>query len=201
MESSSVTTWIARIKQGDDDAARELWERYHERLLKLARRLLGFAARREADESDLVQDAFKNFFAAARAGKFARLKDRDDFWRLITVMASNRARDYQRRQRRGQGKARVLGESALPAAGRAGEAAGIEQMTDSRAASQMLEVVVGELCELFEQLGEPQVAQIVALRVEGWKHKDIASKLDIAPATVERKLRSMKRRLSRELAE
>lgn len=199
---SSVTTWIAQVKLGDDEAARKLWQKYHSALLELARKLLRFARRREADEEDVVQEVFDAFFRAAHEGQLTQLNDREDFWKLISKITENRVRDQRRRQRRlkrGQGK--VRGESALLAPDDSAARRGIEQVADSRPTSDALDALLEELCGMFEQLGEPLVAETIALRADGWSHEQIARKLDISVPTVRRKLRLMEARLDRELAE
>ena len=80
--TGSVTNWITLLKAGNHDAAQELWQRYHRRLLALARKRLHGARLRAADESDVVQSAFDSFFRAAEQGRFPRLTARNDLWRL-----------------------------------------------------------------------------------------------------------------------
>jgi len=46
----SVTRWVTALKDGDLVAAQPLWERYHRRLLALARKKLRSAQRRSSDE-------------------------------------------------------------------------------------------------------------------------------------------------------
>src|SRR5262245_48960496 len=77
----SVSNWIAALKEGDSAAAQPLWERYYRQLVVLARKKLGAAARRDADEEDVVQNAFHSFFRAAGQGRFPQLDDRDSLWR------------------------------------------------------------------------------------------------------------------------
>src|SRR5262249_9001001 len=62
--TGSVTNWITLLRAGNHDAAQELWQRYHRRLLALARKRLHGARLRAADESDVVQSVFDSFFRA-----------------------------------------------------------------------------------------------------------------------------------------
>lgn len=199
---SSVTAWIAQVKLGDDDAAQKLWQRYHEPLLSLAANVLRSATRREADEEDVVQEAFDAFFRAARDGQLHEGTDRDDFWALISKITVNRAKDHRRRplrQKRGQGK--VRGESALDSPLEADARRGLEQIADARSRNdESIRALVEELCQMFDRLGETQVAEIVGLRAANWTLLEIAQQLDITVATVRRKLRLMAERLERELA-
>lgn len=124
-----ISRWVAALKGGDAAAAQPLWERYHRRLVTLARQKLSPARRRAADEEDVVQNAFHSFFRGVSAGRFPQLNDRDNLWRLLVVITARKALDqlaHDHRKRRGGGT--VQGESGIfPGAGRWDDAA-IEQI-------------------------------------------------------------------------
>src|SRR5262245_42322399 len=96
----SVSHWINALKEGDQAAAQSLWERYHARLIGLARQVLQGSRRREADEEDVVQNAFNSFFKGVAQGRFPQLNDRDNLWRLLVVLTARKAVDQVRRERR-----------------------------------------------------------------------------------------------------
>src|SRR5438270_2225518 len=102
----SVTRWVTALKDGDAAAAQAIWERYHGRLVALAREKLRAARRRTADEEDVVQNAFHSFFQGLARGRFPQLGDRDNLWRLLVVITARKALDqiaYERRKCRGGG--------------------------------------------------------------------------------------------------
>jgi hypothetical protein len=63
----SISRWISRLQGGDPRAAEQLWQRYFEQLVRLARNKLKGARRRVADEEDVALSAFASFCAGARA--------------------------------------------------------------------------------------------------------------------------------------
>ena len=85
-------------RRGDSYAAQKLWERYLDRLVRLARRKLGGAPRRAADEEDVAIAAFANFYRGVEAGRFSKLDDRDDLWQLLIVLTERNAIDQIRRE-------------------------------------------------------------------------------------------------------
>src|SRR5256885_9031522 len=100
----SVTRWLTALKGGDAAAAQPLWERYHRRLVALAREKLRAARRRAADEEDVVQSAFHSFFCGVARGRFPQLNDRDNLWRLLVVITARKALDqlaHEHAKRRG----------------------------------------------------------------------------------------------------
>ena len=50
MATDELSQWIVRLANGDQQAAQVLWQRYFDKLVRLARRKLGGMPRRAADE-------------------------------------------------------------------------------------------------------------------------------------------------------
>ena len=68
---------------GDEPAAAKLWQRYYERLVRLACKKLGSHPARAADEEDVAVSAFQSFCQRATGEPFPNLHDRDDLWHLL----------------------------------------------------------------------------------------------------------------------
>ena len=111
-DAGSVTRWIGALKEGDHGAAQALWERYFDRLVRLARKKL-LAQRRlgaDEDEEDAALSAFDSFCDGAARGRFPLLGDREDLWRLLVVITARKAGAQAQRRRarkRGGDHARV----------------------------------------------------------------------------------------------
>jgi len=123
---------LNQLKQGDPLAAQKLWQRYVQKLVRLAHRKLRDAPRRVADEEDVVVAAFASFCRGVDEGRFSRLDDRDDLWHVLLVLTERRAVDQLRRQhaeKRGAGQ--VRGESGFePCESEESPAAGLNQCAD-----------------------------------------------------------------------
>ena len=110
----SVSRLLEGFKAGDDAAVRSLWERYCDRLVRLARHKLRHTGRQVADEEDVALSAFHSLCLGAREGRFPALADRGGLWGLLVFITAQKAADqiaHERRKKRGGG--RVRGESAL----------------------------------------------------------------------------------------
>src|SRR5262245_60942273 len=110
-EGGSVTRWIGPLKAGDAEAARALWSRDYEPLVRVARRRIQRqgGASVEADEEDAALSAFAGFCAALARDRYPDLGGRDDLWRLLVVIAARkvaRQAERQRTQKRGGGRTR-----------------------------------------------------------------------------------------------
>jgi DNA-directed RNA polymerase specialized sigma24 family protein len=186
MSEPSVTTWIDQLKAGDQQAAQPLWERYFAELARLAHRRLQQGSRAVADGEDVALSAFASFCQAAEAGRFPRLEDRDDLWRLLMVITERKAakqvRD-QRRLKRGGGK--VVSEAALESDS---AAPGLAGFADAQPTPDFAVAVAEECRVLLNRLGDDALRRIALAKMEGFSNDDIARDLDTTTRTIERKL-------------
>ena len=107
--TQSVTLWLGQLQAGDSDAAQQLWQRYVDRLIRLASRKLGDLPRRVADEEDVVISAFNDFLRGVEEGRFARLDDREDLWQVLVMLTERKAIGLRRKvqaEKRGAGQVR-----------------------------------------------------------------------------------------------
>jgi DNA-directed RNA polymerase specialized sigma24 family protein len=188
----SVTRWIDGLKAGDPEAARRLWERYFADLVRLARARLRDAPRGPADEEDAALSAFDSLCRGAGAGRFPRLDDREDLWRVLVTITARKAADLAQRERRlRRGGGRVLAEAAL--AGAALEADGrLDRIPGREPSPAMAALVVEEYQRLFGALPDESLRLVALLRLEGFTQAEIATSLDCGLATVERRLRTIR---------
>jgi RNA polymerase sigma-70 factor (ECF subfamily) len=83
---------LALWRAGDQDAARQLYERYAERLIALARRHIHGRIARRVGPEDVVQSVFRTFFRRAQAGEL-NLYDPDRLCALLARITINKALD------------------------------------------------------------------------------------------------------------
>ncbi len=183
----SVSHWIENLKGGDDEAARRLWERYFQRLVALARKKLGTTPRRVADEEDMALSVFRRLCDGAQGGRFDQLADRDDLWRLLVVITTNRVIDQQRHlspQKRGGGNVRgesIFGSKSLSAA------EGLQQLIGGEPTPELLVQISEEHDRLMMTLDD-DLRQIAVWKMESRNNEEIAAELGITSRSVRRKL-------------
>ena len=185
--SHSVTLMIERLEEGRPDAAAELWERYFDRLVSLARNRLGNAERRVEDEEDIATTVFFALCDGAKNGRFEKLKNRHDLWVLLVAITSNKAVDQVRRQtskKRGLGL--VRGDSVLAASG--SSPGKFTEIISDAPSPELLALMDEQFQTLLDLLRDDLQRWIVRLRLAGHSNREISDKVNISLRSVERKL-------------
>jgi DNA-directed RNA polymerase specialized sigma24 family protein len=191
----SITGWIGQLKVGDPAAAQQLWERYFQRLVGLARKKLRGARRRAADEEDVALRAFDSFCRGAENGRFPQLEDRDNLWHLLVVLTARKAWHLRRDEAR-QKRARVVSwPEDTP--GKL-EDSGMEQIVGQEPTPEFAASVAEEYQLLLGRLADHEMETIAIWKMEGFTNEEIAAKLDCSLRTVERKLRIIRGRWAQE---
>ena len=184
-----VTSWIESLKRGDLEAAQPLWDHYFERIVRLARDMLDSLPRPGggADEEDAALSAFVSLFSGIQKGRFPRLADRDDLWRLLVTITHRKAIDqveHGRRLKRGGG--RVVSGSALAGLGGAGD--GLEWVESHEPSHEFVAMLADEVRSRIAGLPDETTRRVATLRIEGYTIEEIAERLDCVPRTAARKL-------------
>lgn len=193
MSDDSVTHWLERIQAGRDESAiRHIWERYYDRIVRLARRKLEGTPRRIADEDDVALSAFRSFCEAAQQGRFPQLSDREDLWRILFRLTTRKAVDLMRYN--GRQKRNIKGETALEPAGSDEEMArGLERIAGSEATPEFAAMMAEECERLLEALGDDELRSIAIAKMQGYTNAEIADQRACSVRTIERSLRLIRR--------
>ena len=104
-EPTPLTSLVQRHRQGDPDAAAELFAYYARRLSRLAEQFISrkLAGRIEGD--DVVQSVFRTFFRRCTAGEF-QIDSSAQLWQLLVKITMLKARAQGRRHTAAQRDAR-----------------------------------------------------------------------------------------------
>lgn len=179
----SVTAWLDGLRAGDERAAREVYDRIFSRVVNFAKRRISPGIGRSFDEEDAANEAIASLYRGIAAGRFEKLDDRHDLWRILSAILRRKVTGQLRRQRaQKRGNGNVLGESVFA------EAAGFDVIADPGLAPEQF-AMVEELSQvLFESLRDDVQRLVAKRRLEGYTTSDIARELCVTERTVERKL-------------
>jgi DNA-directed RNA polymerase specialized sigma24 family protein len=191
---SPVRVWVSQLKDGDPQAAQQLWNTYFSRMVKVARAKLHGAASRMADEEDVALSAFKSFCSGTKDGRFPQLHEYEDPWPLLLALTTHKAIDlvrYERRVKRGGSGIRSTAAASQEASpeGWANLSELIGREPDPQVSLQIAE----ECQQLLDSLSDTILRAIALWKMEGFTTEEIASKLGCTTRTVERKLHMIRR--------
>jgi RNA polymerase sigma-70 factor (ECF subfamily) len=181
---------LRRLRAGDEDAAREVFQRFARRLIGLARQRLDRLVRTKVEAEDVVQSALKSFFVGYAGGEF-ELGDWNSLLGLLVVIT---LRKCAREAKRFRGPHHdVRREVELPADG--------EEVADWEVfAHEPTPAEAAMLADTVEQLLrdlEPRARGVLELRMQGYTVPEISAQAGLTEHTVEGVLRKVRKRLRR----
>jgi RNA polymerase sigma-70 factor (ECF subfamily) len=165
-ESTAFPDFICRIRAGDDQAARELVERYEPVIrCEVRLRLRDPRLYSRFDWTDICQSVMASFFVRAAAGQYD-LEQPNQLLRLLVVMTRHKLANQQRRHRAERRDCRRL-EACDPA-----------YLEGQTAAPSPSRLVVGRelLAEVNRRLSKEE-RLLAELRADGCQWTEIAARL------------------------
>ncbi|MFO0826172.1 MAG: sigma-70 family RNA polymerase sigma factor [Gemmataceae bacterium] len=161
---------IAAYKAGSESAARKLFDRYCEKLMRLAQRRIGQRMASRIDPEDAVQSAFRTFFARVKNDQF-RFEGESEIFKLLvrlTVNKTLRQIAHHRAAKRDPGRetAQGLEDDTL-----------LEQLTADEPLPEVQVALLEEFERFLKQLPEFD-REVLQLKFEGYTTTEIAKKLN-----------------------
>jgi RNA polymerase sigma factor (sigma-70 family) len=184
-EVGSVTSDVAALKRGDEEAVRRLWDRYFPLIVKLARKR--FRANRRGAVAEGPTDAAALAFhqlcdEIAQQSASISAPNREEFFRNLANRTRSRVIDILRREsaaKRG-GLLNIDGEMSF------------EEFASAIQTPAHL-VIDRDDCDRFlESLNDEVLRKIVQLRQEDYTIAEISEHLNCSEATVNRKMKRIR---------
>ena len=182
-----------RYREGDDQAATELYGCYVERLIALARTRLSRKMGRRVGPDDIVQSVFRSFFTKARDGQFV-FAESEDLWRLLSNITVTKVLRQVQRNRRG--KRSIDLEESLMAPGTSIRIPA-EFVISGPSPTHAL-VLLDELEHIMADL-KPLYREVLEMRLRGDTTEEIALQSSRSERTVRRVLEHIKELLEERL--
>ncbi len=174
---------VNEFQDGSESAAKELFDKHCERLLRLAKRRIGQRMSSRFDPEDVVQSAFRTFFTRVKNDEFVFANEDDTFKLLVrlTVRKTLRRIQYHRAEKRN------------PEVEQGHQADGSEIFAHVASTEPTAEVEVALLDEFEKFVGQLPTLdrQVLEFKVQGFSTVEIAERL----GTYDRKVRRIIERL------
>jgi RNA polymerase sigma factor (sigma-70 family) len=165
-------------RKGDQNAARQIVDRYFGRLLALANRRISQRLASRVDPEDIVQSVFRTFFVRLKEGQFV-FQDEDDLCKLlmrITLHKTLRQVAFHKAAKRDPNLETGQGDDHR------------EQLLALLDTEPSAEATVAFLDQLEHFLGqlEPQTRRILEMRLQGYTNDEIAKELNVYDRKIRR---------------
>ena len=187
MAADQWEAWIAAVRDGDDDAAEEFWQRYAAPLIRLADRNLQDRLRRRIDPEDVVQSVFRTALRRIQGGQF-ELNSDEQLWRLLCAITLNKSR---RQARRNQQQNRALDREVYLDPANSPVVSGAEPTpSDAAALVELIERVLSDSAD-------DEQRQVFLMKLDGYTNGEIAGETGRSERTVRRICGQLKSQLTR----
>lgn len=187
------TEWLARWKEGDDEAFQKIWEVLYPKLVSYAENRMLNMRKRTFDGEDIALSAMHSFYLAKQRNAFPNLNTSDDLFKILYVIVQRKISAQRRNDtadRRNRGHER--GESVfLDAAGE--QHGGLSEASLQEVTHEEVIEYHEELEKRLEGIDEPLAKEMLALRLEGYENEEIATKMNLSLRTIERKFQLIRK--------
>ena len=174
------TEIISRCQQGDQEALKEIFDKYHEKVYRIA---YGVVRQRE-EALDVVQDVFIKLFRSIK-----NFKGRSHFYTYLYRMAMNTAIDHKRK----------AGKQFMPSLDEEGS---IQPSDDAEKGPErvLLQKELEERVKLaMDKLPAEQKAALIFRDVEGLSYQEMAEAMGCSIGTVMSRLHYGRKRMQESL--
>lgn len=186
--SDASTVQLYRsLRAGRESAAEQIYLRFQERLIRLARSRLSPALARRIDPDDVVQSAYRSFFVASRQDRF-EINESGQLWSLLVTLTMRKVARTASVHTAARRSVRV--EVDLSDFG------AITQVPDRKPDAEHAVALADEVCRLLRSLS-PRDRRIVELYLQGESKAAIAAELHLSERTVRRVLRQVRQSAER----
>jgi RNA polymerase sigma-70 factor, ECF subfamily len=180
---------LGRLRNGDDDAAAEIFQHYASRLIALARGRLDQQVRRKVDAEDVVQSVFKSFFLRHAEGQYD-LSTWNSLWGLLVVIT---VRKCSRKVKKYHGPEHDVRKEAAGLPWASSDTAQWEAIAREPTPAEAL--ILSEVVEELMRGLDERDRQILTLRLQGNTAPEIGAEVGLTQYTVEGVLKQVRKRL------
>ncbi len=184
----SAAALISKLREGDEDAARLLWDRFFAQLMTLTRARLQPSSRAMSDEEDIVVSAMKSFCIGLRDGRFPELSNRESLWRLLLTITLRKIADkqsYDKRGKRDIAKTHSNGSEGM-------EESEVNAFISREPNPEIAAECAEQIGRLLESLEHDDLKKVALMKMEGYTNGEIAQDVRCSLTSIERKLRTIR---------
>ena len=184
-ERSDDRDLVSDFQAGSESAARDLFDKYCERLMKLAKRRIGQRMASRFDPEDVIQSAFRTFFTRVKNDEFT-FEAEDDLFKLLVRLT------VRKTLRRIEHHSAAKRNPNLEAAQRTDDVEPFSLLAGQHVTPDMEVALIDEFQNFIGDLPELD-RQVIELKIQGYTTVEIAEKV----GSYERKVRRVLERIEK----
>lgn len=180
--------WLCGFHSGEEEALQRLWHRFYQKLVGFADRRVRPVSAGMIDGEDIAQSVFRSLWLAAKEGRLNDVKNLDQIWWILVAIAERKCISHARRGntiKRGGTHIRVSLDSP--------EVQECQVLLSSCLTAEYALSFGEEIHRLIHLLTDETSRQIAIQRIADRSIEEIAKSLTLSTATVNRKLRIIRR--------
>jgi RNA polymerase sigma factor (sigma-70 family) len=191
----SVTVHLGHAKLGESFAQFQLWQRYVERLVRLAKASMSAAQNTVAEPEDIALEAFNDLLVGLEQNRFRQLNDRNDLWRVLIMLIKRRSIDELRKANSKKRNGRQATDPQHPPLDRQVTYLGCQDRISCEEPTPDEAMLLKEELSLrINELEDATLQSIALAKMAGHDNREIADRMNVSLRSVERKLSIIRRR-------
>ena len=177
--AGSITHWLHLLRAGENEPVANLWRRWFSRLCnQVAPYTKSLAI---CDEEDVALSAIHDLCESIKDDKYPNVADRNELWRLLSVIAMRKARDWRKY------------DTAEKRGGSVATHSYFENLNGEPSSATDFEHQFQEhLRTLMNCLGDAELKNVVRLRLLGHTNHEIAQNIGCSRRTVQYMLKRIR---------
>lgn len=176
---------VSDYQAGSESAARDLFDKYCERLMKLAKRRIGQRMASRFDPEDVIQSAFRTFFTRVKNDEFT-FEAEDDLFKLLVRLT------VRKTLRRIEHHSAAKRNPNLEAAQRTDDVEPFSLVASQTVTPDMEVALIDEFQDFIGNLPELD-RKVIELKIQGYSTVEIAEQV----GSYERKVRRVLERIEK----
>ena len=176
---------VSDYQAGSESAARDLFDKYCERLMKLAKRRIGQRMASRFDPEDVIQSAFRTFFTRVKNDEFT-FEAEDDLFKLLVRLT------VRKTLRRIEHHSAAKRNPNLEAAQRTDDVEPFALVASHTVTPDMEVALIDEFQDFIGNLPELD-RKVIELKIQGYSTVEIAEQV----GSYERKVRRVLERIEK----
>lgn len=183
---------LKRVRQGDPHAIAELYNRYLDRSVRLAKSRLRVGEDHLIDDEQAAMSALESLIIRVRGGSYSDIKDHLKLWNLLACIINRKLIKYRRSM---YGPTRSPEQPFIPVNEIDGDSSnnfGVN-VVDHEPSPLSAVIANDTLQQILDNLSDPDARSVLLLRLEGYSDSEIADQLNHSRSWVARRTSAIRR--------